>query len=132
VPRHPPSARCRQIRFVPGTLAAPDVRFHCDQNVATRVAVLLRGRGISVSTTSETGLTGVDDIDQLRYAAAHGRILITNDVKANFVALADSLPHAGVLFCNGGGRFPRDVFRRCLELWAAADEPAPTTADTRG
>jgi predicted nuclease of predicted toxin-antitoxin system len=132
VPRHPATARCRQTRFVPGTLAADAVRFHCDQNVATRVVVLLRACGVSFSTASETGLAGVADVDQLAYAAAHGRVLITNDVKADFVALAGSVPHVGVLLCNGEGRFPRDVFRRCLGLWAAAGEAGLVSPDTPG
>ena len=124
MPHHPPSARCRQIRFVPGTLAAPEVRFHCDQNVPKRLADMLRARGIDVSTTGDAKLHGRPDADQLGHAAIERRVLITNDVKADFVALAESVPHAGVLFCNGGGRFPRDVLWRCLDLVAAAAESA--------
>lgn len=117
MPTTPPrSAHCRQIRFVPGSLVGDEIRFHCDQNVPNRLVDMLRARGVSVSTTSGARLADRSDVEQLRYAARHRRVLITNDVKWDFVALAESMPHAGVLFCNGGGRFPRDVLRRCLEL----------------
>jgi hypothetical protein len=106
----------RIIRFVPGELAGPVVRFHCDEDVnLKRLVPMLRDRGYDVTTSPGAGLLGKSDIDQLRFAAAEGRILITNDT-LHFSTLAHEERHAGVLLCNGGGRFPRDVLRRCLEI----------------
>lgn len=122
---------CRIIRFVPGSRPGPVVRFHCDENVSGRLVKLLRGSGFDVSTCATARLCREGDEAHLRYAAKNGRILITNDVKPDFAALVESTEHAGVLLCNGGGRFPRDVFRRCLKIAAlhresnGSEGPAP-------
>lgn len=108
---------CRLIRFFRGTLKAKRIRFQCDENVNVRVAELLREGGFDVTTSDASGLGAKGDERQLRRAAHERRILITNDAK-DFPELARRLPHAGVLVCHGGGRFPEDVVRRCLEIAA--------------
>jgi hypothetical protein len=106
----------RIIRFVPGELSGPVVRFHCDEDVnLKRLVPMLRDRGFDVTTSPGVGLLGTSDLEQLRFAAREGRVFITNDT-LHFSVLAFEEPHAGVLLCNGGGRFPRDVLRRCLEI----------------
>jgi predicted nuclease of predicted toxin-antitoxin system len=114
---------CRLIHLFCGTLATEWTCFHCDENVNEQVAILLRGRGLDVTTSREAKLCGAADERQLLHAARERRILITNDA-LHFPVLAAHLPHAGILVCNGGGRFPEEVVRRCLELAGMQAEEA--------
>jgi predicted nuclease of predicted toxin-antitoxin system len=106
---------CHLLQLFRGALSAGPTRFHCDENVNARVAEMLRGHGLDVTTSGEAGLCGAGDEHQLRHAARERRILVTNDA-LHFPALAGCMPHAGILVCNGGGRFPEVVVCRCLEL----------------
>lgn len=54
-------------------------RFHFDQNVSSRIADDLRGRGHDVMTAWELGLMGADDDVHLTAAAADRRILVTHN-----------------------------------------------------
>jgi predicted nuclease of predicted toxin-antitoxin system len=57
---------------------AGTIRFHLDEHVASTVALGLRLRAIDVSTTSEEGLIAATDEQQLSFAAAQGRVLVTH------------------------------------------------------
>ena len=64
---------------------AEAIRYHLDEHVATAVAVGLRSRGVDVTTTVEAGLMRASDLDQLAYARAERRVLVTHD--ADFLRL---------------------------------------------
>jgi predicted nuclease of predicted toxin-antitoxin system len=54
-------------------------RLHLDENMKPRVAARLRERGFDVTITDEVGLAGASDEEQLAYAAAAHRAIITFD-----------------------------------------------------
>lgn len=75
------------------------IRLHLDEQVHSGVAVALRARGIDVTTTADVGLRGADDPEQLTFAGAAGRILVTHD--EDFLGLvADGRLHSGIAYCH--------------------------------
>ena len=63
------------------------VRFQLDEDCQARaLASALRQHGIDVLTTNEAGLGGVDDETQLREAARHDGVMVTNNIR-DFVPL---------------------------------------------
>lgn len=75
------------------------VAFHLDEHVPAALAEAVRLRGIDVTTTSDAGLVGAEDRDHLAFAAAAGRVVITQDV--DFLKLhAAGEPHAGIAYCH--------------------------------
>ena len=78
---------------------ARTIRFHLDEPVAGAVALGLRARSIDVTTARDVGLAGASDEEQLDFAAAEGRVLVTHD--ADFLRLhAAGRRHAGIVFCD--------------------------------
>ncbi|HEU5367522.1 MAG TPA: DUF5615 family PIN-like protein [Ktedonobacterales bacterium] len=72
--------------------------YYLDEHIDPAISKGLRMRGIDVLTTEEAGRAhqGLTDSDQLAYAAAQERVLVTRD--SDFVELASGqLPHAGVV-----------------------------------
>ncbi len=70
----------------------------------------LRRRGVNVTTTSEAGLIGVSDREEIAFALSENRILITHD--DDFVILHRSgITHAGITYSTS----------RCYEV----QEPHP-------
>ncbi len=63
------------------------MKLYFDEHVHPLVAVMLRERGIDCRTTREAGNLGRSDEDQLRYATAQGRVLVTFD-RRDFLILA--------------------------------------------
>lgn len=101
------------------------VRFLFDEDVDQRILRGLRRRepAVDILTVQDAGLTSVPDADVLRWAARHGRVLVTQDVntmtKHLFAAMRSGLQTAGVLF------IPRDVtiaeaIEDLLLVWAAS------------
>jgi|SRR5579883_3368098 len=77
------------------------MRFYLDENLSQEIAILARARGLDVVSGHELGHDGWSDEQQLAFAAAEGRCLVTADVK-DFTRLsrewsAGGLPHSGVL-----------------------------------
>jgi hypothetical protein len=74
------------------------IRFHLDENVSGAVASALRRRGVDVTTAGDAGLIGADDIDHLRYAASHNRVVVSHDDDFTRIhALGGE--HAGICYC---------------------------------
>lgn len=77
---------------------ADAIRFYLDQQQSPAVAAGLRARGIDVLTAHEAGRCGFSDLDQLAFAAAEGRVLVTFDT--DFLVLhANGESHAGIAWC---------------------------------
>src|SRR3954469_10555314 len=77
---------------------ADAVRFYADQHYPAPVTAGLRRRGIDVATAQDAGLCGANDPDQLAFATADGRVLLTFD--SDFVTLHQSgVSHAGIVWC---------------------------------
>jgi hypothetical protein len=77
---------------------AEPIRFYMDQHVPGAVTQGLRQRGIDVRTAQEAGRCGLPDFDQLAFATAEERVLVTFD--SDYLALHQSgVPHAGITWC---------------------------------
>jgi hypothetical protein len=82
---------------------AEPIRFFFDQHIANAVANGLRRHGIDVLTAHEAGRCGLPDDEQLRFATAEGRVLVTYDadylvLAADFLSRSETF--AGVAFAQ--------------------------------
>lgn len=101
---------------------AERVRFHLDENVDPAVAAALRRRGIDVTTSQETGLLRHRDEEQLEFARAQRRAIVTHD--ADLLHLATEYPdHWGIAFCEMNTRSIGEIMRG-LALIHEIIEPA--------
>ncbi|MEA5619622.1 DUF5615 family PIN-like protein [Cronbergia sp. UHCC 0137] len=55
------------------------IKFHLDENVNNAIANGLKMRGVNVTTSSEAGLIGVSDQQQLVYSLSQQRVIFTFD-----------------------------------------------------
>lgn len=84
--------------------------FHLDENVDHAIARALRQRGIDVTTSTEAALIGAEDLEQLEFARAAGRVIFTQD--SDFLRLhSRGLPHAGIVFATSGSRTLGEIVR---------------------
>lgn len=75
------------------------VRFYFDQHMNPKVAAGLRLRGVDVLTAQDAGRCGYDDPDQLAYATAAGRVMVTFDV--DYITLHNAgTGHAGIAWAR--------------------------------
>ena len=77
------------------------VKLYLDRHVMTRLAVDLRGRGFDVLTTEEAGKDTASDEEQLAFATAASRAILTFNIR-DFAPLheawqAAERPHAGII-----------------------------------
>lgn len=74
---------------------------YTDEDVSNLVATLLRNRGLDVLTTIEAGMMGHSDVEQLSYASAHNRCLLTHnrvDFETLHLALiSEARQHSGII-----------------------------------
>ena len=62
------------------------------------MAVGLARRGVDVLTVQEAERRGFEDTEQLQFATANNRVIVTFD--RDFLVLSDQgLEHAGIVFC---------------------------------
>ena len=74
------------------------VRFYLDQHQSHALAAGLRSRGIDVLMAHEAGRCGLPDPDQLAFATAEGRVMVSFD--PDFLALHGAgAAHAGIAWC---------------------------------
>ena len=84
----------------------------------------LRSRGISLLTTSEAGMSKRTDEEQLRFASAGNRVLVTCNI-ADFAQLhaqwlQAGLRHAGVILVRQQKWGPGELARRIIRSLTAA------------
>ena len=78
---------------------AQTIRFHLDEQVNHAIADGLRRRGIDVTTTTEAGLIGVTDEEQLHFAVSQNRVLFTMD--DDFLRLhGTGISHLGIIYAH--------------------------------
>jgi predicted nuclease of predicted toxin-antitoxin system len=70
------------------------IKLYLDEDVDPLLASVLRERGIDCLSTRDAENLGHSDIQQLRFATAHGRVILTFNVK-DFLRLARELTHSG-------------------------------------
>src|SRR5690348_5624799 len=97
------------------------VRLYFDRHIMARLAVDLRGRGFDVRTTEEAGKDTASDEEQLAFATAEGRAILTFNVR-DFAPLhkawqAAGRPHAGIIVSRQlGSREYGLLLQRVLRL----------------
>jgi uncharacterized protein with PIN domain len=73
------------------------IRLYTDEQVPKAVARGLRERGVDVLTTSEAGMLGATDEEQLSFALGQGRVIFTQD--EDFLRLhASERRHGGIVY----------------------------------
>ncbi|MGO9463297.1 MAG: DUF5615 family PIN-like protein [Isosphaeraceae bacterium] len=78
---------------------AEPMRFFFDQHISPGVATGLRSHHVDVLTAQGAGRCGLPDPDQLAFATAEGRVMVTFD--QDYVALdAGGAQHAGIAWCS--------------------------------
>lgn len=96
------------------------IRFHLDENSTGAIADGLRRLGIDVTTTPEAGLLGAADEDQLAYALARGRMVLTHD-KDLLRLHAAGVSHAGIAFCRKDARTIGEIVQALALIWDIYD-----------
>lgn len=83
-----------------GKSGVPDsIRFYLDQHFPGPVAHGLRRHGVDILSAQEAGRCGYSDQDQLAFAAAQQRVLVTFD--SDYLVLHKSgVKHAGIAWCQ--------------------------------
>ena len=77
---------------------ANPIGFYFDQHIPGAVTAGLRQHGGDVLTAQEANRCGASDQDQLAFATANGRVVVTFD--PDLLTLdAAGLPHAGIAWC---------------------------------
>jgi Domain of unknown function (DUF5615) len=93
------------------------IRFHLDEHIDGAIADGLRRRGIDVTTTAGVALRGTTDEEQLAFARAGVRGMVTYD--DDYLQLHQrGVPHAGIAFCRPQSRSIGEVRRSLMPIWA--------------
>lgn len=79
----------------------PSLKLHLDEQLSPRLAVQLRQYGFDVTSTLELEMIGVDDDEQLAYAASVQRAIVTLNHKDFAIRHANYLnagkEHSGII-----------------------------------
>jgi predicted nuclease of predicted toxin-antitoxin system len=94
---------------------ARTIRFHLDEHVVHAIADGLRRLGVDVTTTTDAGLLGATDSQQLAYVVAETRVLFTED--RDFLALAVAHEHPGMAYCDQNMRGIGQIVRGLELIW---------------
>jgi predicted nuclease of predicted toxin-antitoxin system len=92
------------------------ISFHLDENCDPRIAAGLRLHGVDVTTTPEAGLLQASDEEQLAYALAQGRVVVTQDTDFLRIAAAGR-ESPGITFYSAQSRSVGQVIRDLLLIW---------------
>jgi predicted nuclease of predicted toxin-antitoxin system len=92
------------------------IRFHLDEHVPHSIADGLRRLGIDVTTSTDAGLLGAADADQIAYGLAQGRVTFTAD--DDFLTLAGTgVNHAGIAYCRQNTQSIGQIIRALELIW---------------
>jgi predicted nuclease of predicted toxin-antitoxin system len=110
------------------------IKFYTDSHIAKAVTTQLRRRSVDIVRCQEVGMDEADDPEQLEYAVAQGRTIITSD--EDFLALhalwqASGRIHAGIVYVFPENREAIGLMVRELFFWheAIEDEAADLEKD---
>lgn len=80
------------------------MKFYLDEDLAPKIAVALRKKGVDAISAHEAGNIQLSDPEQLAYAGREGRCLVTRNARHFLVLAQDAIqcqaPHAGILLCS--------------------------------
>lgn len=84
------------------------MNLYLDEDPSPQIARRLREAGADAVSAIEAGNVQRSDREQLRYAAAEGRVLVTRNVRHSIVLAKDAIarqqPHAGIMLCSSSLR----------------------------
>ena len=92
------------------------IKFHLDENVNNAVADGLKRRRVDVTTTSQVGLMGVSDLEQVEFALSENRAIFTHDDDLLKIH-QKGIEHAGIIYCNQNIRSIGDIIRGLILIW---------------
>lgn len=92
------------------------IRYHLDEQVDPAIADGLRLRGVDVTTTRGVCLVAATDEEQLAFAVAQKRVIVTFD-EDFLVCAARGVVHAGIAYRFQGNRNVGRVIRSLELLW---------------
>ena len=73
------------------------IRFYLDEHIHSAIAEGLRRRGVDVLTVQKAGRTGLSDREQISFALAEQRVIVTMD--SDFLVIAaEGTSHAGIAY----------------------------------
>jgi hypothetical protein len=102
---------------------ADALRYFLDQHIFGAVSTGLRQHGIDVLTAQEAGRCGLPDTDQLAFATAGGRVMVTFD--PDFLALHNNgVPHEGIAWCPATKYSIGQLIQMLVLLHGVADRDA--------
>lgn len=90
-------------------IAAPDIRFLADENIAADAIAALRADGADLVGVADRGLRGHDDADVLAAAVAEGRAVLTQDMGFGRLAILRGSPCHGLVLVRPGDLLPVEV-----------------------
>ena len=92
------------------------IRFHLDEHVPHAVADGLRRLGIDATTSTDAGLLGTTDMEQIAYGLAEQRVIFTEDDDL-LALLARGVQSAGLAYCRQGTRSIGQILRALELIW---------------
>ncbi len=102
---------------------AEPLRFYMDQHVPGPVSRGLARRGVDVRTAQEADRCGLPDSEQLAFATAEGRVMVSFD--PDYPALHQSgVEHAGIAWCAARKYGIGELIQALLLLHAVLDDEA--------
>jgi len=91
------------------------MRFYIDENVDPAVATALRRREIDAIATQGAGHKGASDVEQLEFAVAESRVIVTHD--ADWLRMhRRGVSHPGIAFISAGYRSLGEIVRKLVVL----------------
>lgn len=107
----------------------PGSPVYLDECVPHMLAEALHERGFFVASAAEVGNAGLNDSQQLSYAADRGWVLVThnrNDFqRLNIAFRRDGIPHSGIIVLPDSPPFERLVIRAAMMLSWIQTLPSP-------
>lgn len=94
------------------------IELYFDEGVSVLIADLIRAHGFSVTTTNDAKNLGKSDVEQLEYAAAQRKVLLTHN-RVDFENLAkvyftEGKTHYGIIIAVR--RLPNEMTQRLLTI----------------
>jgi len=77
------------------------IKLYLDENVPEAVSTALRLRGYNVLTVKDAERKGLSDVEQLKYASSHNRVMFTFNVadfhKIHLEFIRSGVDHSGII-----------------------------------